>query len=458
MNPDQHIVVTVNRFADRTILSPQVGVFLLLLSLFVMWTRREYVMVALIVGLNSIPEGVRIYLLGMNFPAIRILIILALLRVVLRREAAGSHLTKLDKVVVFYSVVSLFAHYLRTPSLGSIVTELGATIDRLGAYAVVRFMVRSHGDLRLVAWTFATLAFLVAAGILYESRGGIDLISRIGGISRFPTLRGGRFRAQGPYPHSILAGALWATVFPLIVGYRKRSGTGSVLMSLAIPVVVLIVYLTASSTPLMALLVGVVATLLYYQRDIVSPLVITAAAAILLLAIFWWHPPWFLYTKINPTGDSATYFRYVLVDSFVRHWRDWWLIGATETYTWRIGLGDLGLSDLVNQFVAEGVGGGVLQLGSFVAAIAVGFRYLTRLVGAARDAEDRRASWQVGVSLLVHVCNFLGVSYYGQVTFSWWMTLAFCASLYQGCLFDARPASETRLAAGGMDGPRPEEL
>lgn len=423
----------INPYADTTILHPLVAVLIGILVLVVLTAKRRYVIVAFIIALNLITAGQRLYVLGMNLPALRILVIAGVVRVFLRGETRSLQFLLLDRIVILYSVVAVVAHFLRMPFYSTLVSDIGATLDRLGAYLVVRIVVRNHDDFRIVVRTFALLSLLLVMLFFHEHRTGHNVFALFGGTREISEFRENGYRASGPYSHSILAGTLWASILPLYIGYRNWGKQRSTLLLVAVPIAAFLVYFSDSSTPLAAMAVGIIASVLYYQRDLVSPLRITVLAAVLGIAVFWWHPVWYLFTKIDLTGGSASYFRYLLVDNFVRHWREWVLIGTNNAHYWGAGygLGGLGLADATNQFVAEGLSGGVAKLALFTAAMIVAFRYVAALVATARGKEERLANWQIGASALVHGVSFLGISYFGQVVFSWWMLIAVCASLFQ---------------------------
>jgi len=65
-----------------------------------------------------------------------------------------------------------------------------------------------------------------------------------------------------------------------------------------------------------------------------------------------------------------------------------------------------------------------------------------------RAAKKKRAdlilSWALGVSLFVHCMSFLGVSYFGQISMLWYLSLAMIASL-------SPTKSESKIAAAPVN-------
>ena len=88
-------------------------------------------------------------------------------------------------------------------------------------------------------------------------------------------------------------------------------------------------------------------------------------------------PVWFLIAHIDLTGASSGYHRAMLVDQFIRHVGDWWLVGVKDASVW-----GFDMWDTCNQYVQEGESGGLV---AFVFFLVVIVRSFAR-VGAARRA------------------------------------------------------------------------
>lgn len=444
--------VAFNPYADTTILPPFTAIVILLICTFAMLSKRRYAIIAFIIVMNFIPNGVRIYAIGLNFSVLRLLIVVVGMRIILRREATRIRATGLDALVAFYIVAWTLAAFLQRPAVSSLIGILGTDLDRFGAYLVVRALIRDEHDIRTMVRALIVSCFVLVVAIGYEHQTDSNPFHFLGGVPLVSAIRNGRIRAQGPYPHPLVAGALWTAVLPLIIAFARWNGKRNLSAYLAVPAVFLIVYFTGSSTTLIALAVAILGSALYYQRNWVPSLVATAVVGIAAISLWWWHPIWFLYTKIDLISGSTGYFRYLLVNSFVEHWREWFLIGTRNAYSWgaNLSLGRLGLSDWVNQFIAEAGNGGIVTLLAFVAVIGKALSYAGHAVRAAGDATERRIRWSIGASILVHVFNFLGMSYYGQVTFSWWMTVAVCASLFEGCTVAQRAPQFAPIASRNL--------
>jgi hypothetical protein len=134
-------------------------------------------------------------------------------------------------------------------------------------------------------------------------------------------------------------------------------------------------------------------------------------------------PVWFLIQHIDIVGGSSGYHRAMLVNDFIVHFRDWWLMGTTENSRW-----GFNMWDLCNQYVAEGQLGGLATFICFVAIICMCF---SRIGIARKEVEGDHAKewyfWLLGSALFSHVVAFFGISYFDQTRVSWFSLLVMIA-------------------------------
>jgi len=428
-------ITAVGAYSGSTYLHPAIAALLLILCAMVLMLDRSYVIIPFLIAQTFITWAQRIYVGGMNLNAMRIMIIFAGIRIILRREGPWMKPMKIDKLIIVYGVASTIAYTLQSPSVASFGNALGAALDGVGGYFTMRVLVRDDGDIDVFTNTLSYLGFIVVAMLLVERATGYNFMSNFGGVPASPELREGRLRVQGAYPHPILAGTYWAAAFPFFFFRRWRDGTRQPLQYVACAISVAIVGLCASSTPVMSLAIGICACILYYQRSILSNLVLLALALIIGLSILMNNPVWYLFAKIDVAGGSTGYHRYVLTDQFFRHWQEWLMIGVRDTFHWGRGIPleapQVGLADITNQFIVVAIRGGLVSLAAYIGSIASAIGCISKIVKSVESSEKRQRAWGLAVSLCVHMFSFLGVSYFGQVTFTWWMTLAFCGSLFQ---------------------------
>ena len=83
-------------------------------------------------------------------------------------------------------------------------------------------------------------------------------------------------------------------------------------------------------------------------------------------------------------------------------------------------------ADITNQFLAQGVQGGLLTMILLILVIVLGFRAIGK---ALKILENQPFSvkitlWSMGAALFAHVMSFMAVSYFDQIIVSWYFLLA----------------------------------
>ena len=422
-----------NVYANQIYIHPFVLIFLIIAILVVLAFDKKYVVLIFLLTINFITPAQRISISGIDFPIIRILFLVALLRIFLRREYSEFRITLLDKIIFFQIAISTLAYSLQVPSFSSVTFAASTFIDSFSAYFIIRCLIKDEKDIRSIITELAWISFVVAFLFLYEVVNRHNLMSILGWVPETPEIRHGQIRAQGAYAHPILAGAYWAAVFPLFIGSCIKGEKKVLLMYLGVVSSIIIIVLSSSSTSISSFLVGIIASLFYFQRDSLTFIKLLLIFSPFVLSIFMDNPIWFLLTKIDFTGGSTGFFRYLLLDNFIRNWKEWFFLGIRNTGQWgtTLSLPWVGLNDLTNQFVVEGVRGGIFGLTTFIFAIVIAFKYFGKLLSVADNKDTHRLYWYLGTSLLVHITNFIGISYFSQEKMAWWMALAFSACLIQ---------------------------
>jgi hypothetical protein len=129
-------------------------------------------------------------------------------------------------------------------------------------------------------------------------------------------------------------------------------------------------------------------------------------------------PVWFIVAHVNVIGGSGGYDRAFLIDTFMRHIKDWWLIGTNQNGTWGYDMWDLS-----NQFVAEGEKGGLVTFICFIAMISRS----SSMLGLMRKQMDRKTQWlfwSLGAVMLAHIFAYFGVAYWDPTQIWWFAFLA----------------------------------
>ena len=199
---------------------------------------------------------------------------------------------------------------------------------------------------------------------------------------------------------------------------------------------------TASSTPLLTLLAVAVLLLAYPLRRYAGTAAWGVVGMIFALHIVMRAPVWHLLARVGVVSGSTGYHRYRLVNEAIQNFWEWMLLGTRDTAHW-----GPGLLDVTNQFVLEGVQGGLITLILFCAILLVAGRAFARLSIHSRDNGESYLAWCAFVTLLAHVISFFGVSYFGQIAMPWWLLLAAAGHFYGQVYTTPVPLERQRKAA-----------
>jgi len=132
-------------------------------------------------------------------------------------------------------------------------------------------------------------------------------------------------------------------------------------------------------------------------------------------------PVWFLIGRMSVFDGSTGYFRARLIDATIHNFGVWWLMGTQATDKW-----GPGLFDITNEYILQGVNGGLLTMLLFVLIIARAFGTVGRTVRAYKNSPKyiKIAAWAAGCALLAHAATYFSVSYFDQNIVTWFLLLA----------------------------------
>jgi hypothetical protein len=177
---------------------------------------------------------------------------------------------------------------------------------------------------------------------------------------------------------------------------------------------------SASSTPALAYGGAVIGIAAWPLRRIMRSVRWGIVAGLILLNMIMKAPVWFIIMHIDVVGGSSGYHRAMLVNDFILHFRDWWLMGTADNAKW-----GYDMWDLCNQYVAEGQLGGLATFICFLAMICICFSRIGRARKAVEGNRDNEwYFWLLGAALFSHVVGFFGISYFDQTRISWFALLA----------------------------------
>ncbi len=387
----------------------------------------RYFLLPLVLAGCFVPADQRIIIMGLDFTVLRLILIFGIARIFLYGEHKPIRWNNFDFFFFAWAICGAFIYSVQWMNIKAVINRSGFLFDSIGLYWLFRQKIRSWNDIKLITKLFALSAVILLPFVMYEKISGNNPFVVIGRV--VTDVREGRYRCQAAFPHSIMLGTFWVVLIPIFAGFA-RAKQNSLLYLAGIFSSIAIVFSVASSTPLAALL-GVAGLLFafkyrYYGRDAVFGL----CAALVGLDIIMKKPVWHLFARMNIIGGSTGWHRYHLIDEAVNHFREWAFLGVKSTSHW-----GTGLDDITNEYILQGVHGGLITFIFFIVLLIYAIRIIYRYSLYGLSEEYRWLSWCICVSILAHSISFLGVSYFGQIMIVWYMSLAI-AGLFAEYLYN----------------------
>lgn len=433
-----------------TSVHPLGAIAVVLLGVLTLALPRRQALVPFIIAACTIPMAQRFVIAGGDFTLLRLLILFGAARVLSRNEMRGVIWTGMDTLVMLWCVsCTLIMTLQHGPDI--LVNRAGWSYDILGTYFLVRCFIRDWDDVLAFARGTSWTAVPVMGFFALEWVTRYNAFSIFGGVREITWIREGRMRCQGAFSHPILAGTFWAATLPLIwmlwhEGVRARQlcimGTVGALG---------VIMACSSSTPLMSVAAVAGSVALYRFRDSRRFMWIGLFVVLSLLHLVMNQPVWHLLARANIISGSTGWHRFKIFDAFVNNFDRWWALGEPDPMSW----GVWEMRDITNQYMIEGLRGGLLTLVVFVALLAVAFRYIGRMLHTARArragfAVEKRI-WLLGAALFMHVVTFFAVSYFGQMITIFYIQLGLISAMYQHmALSRARSRPQARTAWTGV--------
>jgi hypothetical protein len=351
-----------------------------------------------------VPVSQVIVLAGLHLLVHQILIVVVLVKMALsskQRFAGGFNV--LDKVVVLWALVELIALVVQWMDPQALIKGLGDLVVYLGGYLAVRFLICDREAVRRMVKALALICVVEGACMVSEQFTNQNVFAFAGAGA--PTIREGHVRSEGSMG-TLYSGAFAGASVPFFLWMwgDRRSRT---VACAGLVGAMAMVFTSHASTSWMALggaLIGLCFWPLRRQMRLLRWGIVAALAG---LHLVMHGPVWSLIEKIDLTGGSSSYHRYMLVDNCIRHFADWWLVGYKYYGNW-----GFDMWDLCNQFVVAALTGGLAALLLYIGIFSKSFG----MIGTARkrNAGDRPQEWFLwclGSSLLAHVLASFGINY-----------------------------------------------
>jgi len=433
-------------FYGQTLLHPLALTVTILLALAVLTLPRRFALVPLLISAATMPVAQRLVIAGADFTLLRMLLLAYLARIILRAEWKGFVWNRLDTAIVLWVLSGTAIMTLHYGTSEAFINRLGWAYDVVLIYFTARFVLREWSDVLVLGKSAALLSLPLAVFFVVEWVTQYNVFHVFGGVREFTWVREGRIRCQGPYAHPIIAGLFWAALLPLIwMLWEEKNKKLAVLGTFG---TLIIVATTSSSTPALSVIAAAFAASLFVFRGYRTWMWAGLIVVILLLHfVIMKAPVWHLVSRVDIIVGSTGWHRFIIFDLFMDHFSDWYLTGYSTPRDW-----GWWMRDITNEYVVQGVRGGLLTLILFLLVFVRAFANVGKTLALAPDkgrGGDPLLEWRiwlVGVAIFLHLVAFWGLSYFGQMNMVLYLQLAIAGAVGAG--LSIKSSGEDRLKEG----------
>jgi hypothetical protein len=360
---------------------------------------------------------------GLHFPVLRLLLLCVWGRLLVGIPTKGRFLpgglTTFDKVFVAWVISSVITFTLLWAYMGAFINKLGFMFNAFGIYFFFRHVLRTHEDAVRLVRALAIICALIGVLMVIEQTTDRNLLSSFGQPAK-PDIRVGRIRSQGPFMHSIIAGTVGAMLIPVFFGLWWTSRKSRVYAGIGVIAGTIMTITSASSTPIIGYAAGVAGTFMWPLRRRMRQIRWAVVGVLIALQMVMKAPVWALIARVDITGGSTGYHRFELVDNFIRHFGDWWLVGTRDNAKW-----GFDMWDTCNWYVSAGESGGLIGLALFIAIIVLSFANVGRcLRSKSSESNTKHFAWSLGAALFGLSISFIGIAFFDQSTVFLYVLLA----------------------------------
>jgi hypothetical protein len=404
---------------------------------------RQCVIIPIIISVCYLNLEQKFIIAGFNIHLLRVLIMFGWIRLILRKEIEIPKFNYIDVTILCWVLISIITNTLLWLTWEAFINRVGMAYDVLGIYFFLRLVINDFEDVKRVLLYVSIIVVPLGCLMIYESLFGINIFSFLADSSVQVLERDGQFRCQGPFRHPILAGTFGATMLPLALPvYWQKNGKW---ISFAGGCSAAAIVVTShSGGPLLVLIACVIGMCLWPLRRHLNIICLGTVIALLFLHYVMKAPVWYLYAKLSMLTGGTGWHRSYLIDQAIKYFDEWWFLGSTYTAHWMpYALREHPTqTDITNQFILEGVDGGLLKLILFVGIILCGFKMIRSILRnmdtQQKVRSDKIIPWSIGVSITAHIISFLSVAYFDQIWTMWYMAFAMLSAVYKSQIGECR--------------------
>lgn len=421
------------RTYGETILNPVSFSFVMIAGILLLFLPRRYAIIPFVMTALFVTSLQRIVIFSLDFNMLRIIVLFGVMRVAARSEYRLITLTLIDKLIILDASLLILMFFLKSPTTAVFISCLGVAYTALGIYFLCRIFLQNIDDITIAVKAVVLMSIPVALFMVNELVTQKNFFSVLGGVPEITKIRGGRLRCQGAFSHPIMAGTFGGSMLPMAVGLWFLNGRNKLLSFLGVTSSTIITYASASSGPFLSYFAGLIALFGWRFRAQMRKLFWAGLTCLVGLHIIMNGPVWSLIGRASVVGGSDASHRVRLISKTVEYFHEWWLMGTYGSGHW-----GWGLEDVTNMYVRQCIAGGLSKIVVFVLIIALCFKTIGRAVKSIENpARTQRFIWAMGACLFSHTVAMIGVSYFGQSTFFWYLILAVISSLSSTLDFDA---------------------
>ena len=424
--PDYHSDQPTNYYFgggdDATSATPLAILVLLIACILVLALPRKHAFVPFLVAALFLPLHVVVLIGTLHFNATRILVLVGWLRLLIRSDRFPGRLQMFDKIILASALCNAVMYSLLWQSFGAVVNRLGFLVTTMGAYFLMRFLVRDQQDVVRVIKTLAVVVIVLAPFMVYEHRSANNPFWLLG-APVITDIRDGQIRAQGPFGHAIIAGTVAAFLLPLFVGLFSKELRSRFLAAAAVLAATVVMIVSRSSTPVLTYAAALLGLALWPLRKKMRALRWGIVLCLVAAQVPLKSPIWFIMDRASGVMGGSGWHRSMLVDNFVRHFYQWWLVGTRANPNW-----GWSMWDVDNAYVGAGLSGGLLNFVLFIAMLVTAYKVIGRArKRAEKSPRELRLIWTLGVALFANTVAFFGIVYFDQSIVAWYTLLAMIA-------------------------------
>lgn len=408
-----------------------VGFIFTLVNCVLIWVLpRRMAMLPLLFGAAYMTRGQMLDIGPAHFPVIRLIVTVGLLRVHSRSEKIVGGINRLDRILIIWAIAMVITSIFHTSA--GLVFRVGVVWTELGSYFLFRIFIQDLKDIERMFKAVCLLLLPIMLTMMLEKMNGKNLFATLGlgGVRDVAAFRGGKFRAQGPFAHAILAGTVGAVCFGMALYLWLKDRKNALIGIVSTGGVT---YAAGSSGPIMTAAFIFGAMLLWRFRDKLRLVRWGILLALVALNFVMKDPVYYLLARIDITGSSTGWHRAQLIHAAITNLNEWWLIGTDYTRHWMptgVHANEIH-TDITNHYLQMGVWGGLPVMFLFIWILVVGFGEVGRALRANRTApfDQQFLMWTLGCMLFGHVTNVFSISYFDQSVVFFYLLLAMIGTL-----------------------------